>query len=95
MPDDRRAWHRGGACLLIVNLLRRGRTTGHVRTCGAIRFAIAPYVLGARGPPRTAPPHQRRYPATETRPGDEMPRLAALAADSNITIGKVGNMSSG
>jgi hypothetical protein len=27
MPDDRRAWHRGGACLFIVNLLRRGRTT--------------------------------------------------------------------
>ena len=47
MPDDRRAWHRGGACLFIVNLLRRGRTTcpretsvcrgpwGPPRTCGA------------------------------------------------------------
>jgi len=27
MPDDRRAWHRLGACLFIVNLLRRGYTT--------------------------------------------------------------------
>ena len=27
MPDDRRAWHRGGACLFIVSRLRRGRTT--------------------------------------------------------------------
>ena len=27
MPDDRLAWHRGGACLFIVDLLRRGRTT--------------------------------------------------------------------
>jgi hypothetical protein len=57
MPDDRRAWHReGGACLFIVNLLRRGRTIcsretsvcrgawGPPRICGAIRFAIAPYV---------------------------------------------------
>jgi len=103
MPDDRRAWHRGGACLFNrqpvtaagarpaharhpcaavpgvrgdhrlsdetrpyrsgggfalfhlppVGRRRRlsrspgGKTCGYVRTCGAIRFAIAPYVLFA------------------------------------------------
>jgi len=62
MPDDRRAWHRGGgACLFIVKLLRCGRTTcargvsvcrgawGPPRTRGAIRFAIAPYVPWCAG----------------------------------------------
>ena len=77
MPGDRRAWHRGGACLVIVNPLRRGRTTcpretsvcrgpwgpprtyGYVRTCGAIRFAIAPYVLRA-GVPHPGRPGARQ-----------------------------------
>ena len=71
MPDDRRAWHReGGACLFIVNLLRRGRTIcsretsvcrgawGPPRICGAIRFAIAPYVLIATLEPTLPLLHQ-------------------------------------
>jgi len=57
MPDDRRAWHRGGACLFngqpvtarAHDLTARGidvpRWAGYAETCGAIRFAIAPYVL--------------------------------------------------
>ena len=41
MPDDRRAWHRGGACLFIVNLLRRGlaREYGPKRNPGSLKTA--------------------------------------------------------
>jgi hypothetical protein len=134
MPDYRRAWHLGAPVSLIVNLLRRGRTScpredmrrntlrycalraamrgvrgdhpssdetrpyqsgggfavfhlppvgrrrvlsrrpdgkicGYVRTCGAIRFAIAPYVPRCAGFAEdcAAPPAKISWHRNETK----------------------------